>query len=152
MKVLIGVDGSSGAYEAVRQAGQVLSPEKDVVALYYAVPTVRVDSDAAVGPELLEKADQALVDAVFGEACTQLPAGFRQSVHRIAGHQRARHGLLVAADEIDRCRRPRSRSGAADALGQCLDRRGTPRIDPRFRCTAAPGPPLGRPASRVAGM
>ena len=79
MKALIGVDGSSGAFAAVRFAGRLLAGSHDQVALYYTPPEMRHPSGADAGAEVIDRARQALADAVFAEARARLP-------HDVAGH------------------------------------------------------------------
>lgn len=98
MKVLIGIDGSTGSQAAIQQAAALLSPLQDEVCLYYSAPTVRLNapgSDAA----LRDRAREALAEAVFTEVRKQLPAALGERVTTIVGRQNPAHGLLVAADE-----------------------------------------------------
>lgn len=97
MKALIGVDGSQGSFEAVRQATRLLAPERDSAALYYSPPTVRVAGRERVAPEVLQKAERMLTDAVFQEALAQAPAALRDSIERIVGAEPARTGLIATA-------------------------------------------------------
>jgi len=99
MRVLIGVDGSTSGFEAVRQAGALLSGGGDEVALYYAPPSLHVEGPTAPDAAALAAADRALVEAVFNEAASQLPAALANAAERIVGHQAPRRGLLAAADE-----------------------------------------------------
>lgn len=99
MKVLIGVDGSDGSFEAVRQLGHLLSGDQDQVALYYTPPEVKVHADAESAAQMQERARAALAQAVFEEAQSHLPASLASDVHTIEGTQNPRHGLIVAADE-----------------------------------------------------
>lgn len=95
MKVLIAVDGSSGGFEAVRLAGQLLNPANDQVALYYSPPGIKLDS--RVDPAVLERARGSLANAVFEEGKSQLPAQFRDRAETVLGTQPAKDGILVAA-------------------------------------------------------
>jgi nucleotide-binding universal stress UspA family protein len=97
MKVLVGVDGSTGSFEAVRQVGQ-LTAAADAIALYYAPPTFRVPRGSPIDPHVVGRARNALARAVFDEARQQLPSG-HGAVEEIVGVQDPRHGLLLAADE-----------------------------------------------------
>lgn len=99
MKALIGVDGSKNALAAVRMAARLLSPERDQVGFYYSTPDVYINRSRAQHEELIARARHTLARAVFEEARAELPVLFRDDVHTIAGVQKPRHGLLVAADE-----------------------------------------------------
>jgi nucleotide-binding universal stress UspA family protein len=96
MKVLVAVDGSADGFEAVRQAGRLLSPLGDKVALYFTPPEVR---DPRAAPEILDRARQALADAVFNEARAKLPAELQTGVETVLGVKPPRSGVLLAADE-----------------------------------------------------
>lgn len=90
MKVLIGVDGSAGALEAVRQAGQLISPTRDSIALYYVPPPARSTQAKRRG---------ASADVVFKKARGALPAEFADNVQEIVGVTDPREGLHAAAEE-----------------------------------------------------
>lgn len=96
MKVLMAVDGSADGFEAVRQAGRLLSPLRDQIALYFTPPQVR---DPHVEPKMLQRARQALADAVFDEARAHLPAELHMGVVTILGVKPPRTGVLLAAEE-----------------------------------------------------
>lgn len=98
MQTIVGVDGSEGGWEAVRQAAALLSPKNDRVALYYAPPKLSVRG-ARTSPEVIAQAQKGLTDAIFDEALTRLPSAFHETVTRIVGEQSARHGLKLAADQ-----------------------------------------------------
>lgn len=99
MKALIGVDGSSGAFAAVRFAGRLLAGSHDQVALYYTPPEMRHPSGADAGAEVIDRARQALADAVFAEARARLPHDVADRVHTIVGSKNPRQGILLAADQ-----------------------------------------------------
>ncbi len=99
MKVLIGVDGSSGSFEAIRQAVSLLAPDRDQVGLFYSPPEFQLRSDAHLEDATVERARTALARAVYDEARGKLPEALRGSVHEITGTANARHGLVAAADE-----------------------------------------------------
>jgi nucleotide-binding universal stress UspA family protein len=98
MKVLIGVDGSDGSHDAVRQATALLSAERDQVALYYSPPHVRFHEAPASEADMQDRVRQALSQAVFEDARRWMPEPLRAAAHTIVGTQAPRHGLLVAAD------------------------------------------------------
>lgn len=98
MRILIAVDGSSGAFEAVRQIAAVLAPDTDEVALYCSPPDVSA-SGASHQPELKARARGAFADAILSEARKLLPSGLAANVHTIVGTHDAHHGVLVAAEQ-----------------------------------------------------
>ncbi len=99
MKALIGVDGSSGAFGAVRFAGRLLTGSQDQVALYYTPPEMRHPSGSDAGAEVIDRARQALAEAVFGEARARLPRELAERAHTIVGAKHPRQGILLAADQ-----------------------------------------------------
>jgi len=99
MKVLIGIDGSEGAFAALRKASRLLSAEKDQIAVYYAPPTVSVKAKGGAKGDAAARARDALSRAVFDQARSLLAPPLAAKVHEIVGTQHPRHGLIVAADE-----------------------------------------------------
>jgi nucleotide-binding universal stress UspA family protein len=95
MKVLIGVDGSSGSFEATALAGRLLSPAKDQIGFYYA-PAEPPRPD---GTDMRERARRALSAAVFAKTREHLPEAFRAKVETVIGVQRPDRGLVVAAQQ-----------------------------------------------------
>ncbi len=98
MHVLIAIDGSPGALEAVRQVGPLLAPNKDTVAFYYSPPAIYLATADTLEADVQERARQALAAAIFAHARLQLPVAFRTATHEIIGTQDPRHGILAAAD------------------------------------------------------
>ena len=98
MKVLFAVDGSSGSFDAVAQVGPLLNPAQDQLALYCAPPDTAKLSPRT-NPEVLGRARQGLVDAIFDEARKQLPAALQANVQTITGAHDPRHGIVTAAAE-----------------------------------------------------
>src|SRR5437764_232123 len=96
MKVLIGVDGSTGGFEATTLAGQLLSPAKDQNGFYYAPAEM---PRRPPGADLRERAKRALAEAVFIKASEHLPEPFRAKAETIIGAQRPDRGLVVAAQQ-----------------------------------------------------
>ena len=96
MKVLFAVDGSSGSFEALGQVGVLLSPEKDEVALYCSPPAPPRFA-VTTSPEVLARARQGLVDAVFDESRKRLPQPLQAEAQTITGTHDARHGIVDAA-------------------------------------------------------
>jgi nucleotide-binding universal stress UspA family protein len=97
MKVLIAVDGSSGGFEAVRQAGQLLEPGRDQVAFYYSPPGLKPDGGHAE-PQILERARGFLGEAIFNEARQLLPQGLQANVEQIIDVQPPKHGIVTQAE------------------------------------------------------
>jgi nucleotide-binding universal stress UspA family protein len=98
MKLLIGVDGSAGSFEAVRLAGRLVDAARDQIAFYYSPVEVPLKSGDDVNPEMQQRVRQALADAVFAEARKRLPEPLASEVHTIVGTQKPANGLIVAAD------------------------------------------------------
>ncbi len=98
MKLLIGVDGSNGSFEAVKLAARLVDRSRDQIAFYYSPIDAPLKSGQDTGPEMLQRARQALADAVFGEARKRLPEPLASDVHTIVGTQKPAYGLMVAAD------------------------------------------------------
>lgn len=99
MKVLIGVDGSEGGWEALRQASAMLTPAHDEIVLYYSPPHFPLRALHA-DRHLVEKMRESLAQAVFDEARGRLPATWQNNVATITGEQNPRLGLNLAADEV----------------------------------------------------
>jgi nucleotide-binding universal stress UspA family protein len=98
MKFLVGVDGSPGSLEAVRQAAALVSDETGQIVLYYSPPEVRLPS-GTLDPELFARSRQALADVVFDTAKAELPPALVDRVITITGTQPPRTGVLAAAEE-----------------------------------------------------
>lgn len=98
MKVLVGVDGSPGSLEALRQATTLLSVSDQLV-LYYSPPEVRMPSGASLDPDLLARSRQAMADVVLNAAKAEIPARLHDRVSTITGTQPPRTGVLAAAEE-----------------------------------------------------
>lgn len=98
MRVLIGVDGSPGSLAAVAMAGRLLA-EKDEIAFYYSPVEVTFHGDATTSHDMLERARQALGNAVFDESRKHLPGPLAGKAETILGTQTANRGLAAAALE-----------------------------------------------------
>lgn len=98
MKLLVGVDGSAGSLEALRQGAALLSAQDQIV-LYYSPPEVRLPSGASLDPELLARSRQAMADVVLNAAKAEIPPALQAQVSTITGTQAPRTGVLAAADE-----------------------------------------------------
>ncbi len=99
MKALIAVDGSVGGFEAVRQAGQLLPPDRSQVVLYYSPPSIKLN-DGAIEPAVLDRARALLARAVFDEAKALLSDPLRTSAESILSDQPARQGIVAAAESV----------------------------------------------------
>ena len=87
MKVLIGVDGSSGAFEATALAGQLLSPGKDQIAFYHAPAEPPRGTDAAIR----DRAKKALADAARGRSRADWLFGMNLSRAATLAHDETLH-------------------------------------------------------------
>jgi nucleotide-binding universal stress UspA family protein len=96
MKVLIGIDGSAGSFEALRQVGDLLTPQEDQLALYYSPPDVRLRGG---DPELRTQARRAMSQGILTEARAKLPPGLQSGVQPIEGAQDPRRGIPLAAEQ-----------------------------------------------------
>ena len=99
MRVLIGVDGSAGSKEAVRQVARLVSPDRDRVALYYAPPKVTATSVKTLPESAVADSRGTLAESVFADALSGLPEAQRASTETIVGEQNPRRGLPLAADQ-----------------------------------------------------
>jgi len=97
MRVLIGVDGSPGAFAAIRFVARLLSNETDRIALYYSPPEVKVGGHAT--EEIQKRALKALAETLFREASAQLPESFRKNLETILGEEPPQHSLVTAAEQ-----------------------------------------------------
>ena len=97
MKVLVGIDGSDGSFEAATQAARLLDPSNDSMVLYYSPPQARTGA-GQIDPRLLERGRTAMADVVFDAARQRLPAALLPNVSTILGTQHARTGVLAAAE------------------------------------------------------
>jgi nucleotide-binding universal stress UspA family protein len=98
MKLLIGVDGSHGGFEAVKLAARLINPTRDQIAFYYSPAEVPLKAGTDSSPEMQQRVRQALADAVFGEAKKRLSEPLASEVHTIVGTQKAAQGLILAAE------------------------------------------------------
>ena len=99
MRVLIGVDGSAGSKEAVRQVARLVSPERDRVALYYAPPKATATTVKTLPESAVADSRGTLAESVFADALAGLPEGVRANTETIVGEQNPRRGLPLAADQ-----------------------------------------------------
>jgi nucleotide-binding universal stress UspA family protein len=97
MRALIAIDGSDSSFEAIRQAGQILSPDRDTIAFYYSPPTLARRAASEQG--VVERGRKALAESVFGQAGSYLPVVWSSAVERIIGTEDPRRGVLEAAEK-----------------------------------------------------
>jgi nucleotide-binding universal stress UspA family protein len=98
MKILIGVDGSEGSFEAVRQAGRIAAAG-DSIALYYSPPQIRFHEASDDQPTMQQQARAALADAVFAKSAELLPPIAMSKVERIVGDESPRAGIVKSAQD-----------------------------------------------------
>ena len=98
MRALIAIDGSDASFEAVRQAGLILSPQRDAITLYYAPPMLA--RTTLLDQAVFERGRQALAESVFGKAGSFLPVAWSGPVERIVGND-DRAGILDAAERCN---------------------------------------------------
>jgi len=123
MKVFFAVDGSRESLNAVRQVGQLLSPTNDSAAIYFAPPDVvfrrggnvlaPVTEAVAVAVEpadvvvkhmsaernLQERAAEAVVEIVVGEARRFLPEPLAGATKTITAQHTPREGILIESEK-----------------------------------------------------
>jgi nucleotide-binding universal stress UspA family protein len=92
MKILIGVDGSQAALDAVRLAGRLLDPANDHVAIYFS-PTELEKRLFGKSRRIVEGAAAAL----FEEACGLLPGSWAKPPEMICSSKPAAVGILESA-------------------------------------------------------
>jgi nucleotide-binding universal stress UspA family protein len=97
MKVLVGVDGSSNSFAAVKLAGTLLSPDRDELVLLFATPALAVEEE--LDPEVEQRARSVLSRAVLEAALERLPDGWRQKVAQKEAAGSAGPALLDAIRE-----------------------------------------------------
>ncbi|MCA9152634.1 MAG: universal stress protein [Planctomycetales bacterium] len=99
MKILIGVDGSTGASAAAAFAGRFLDDETDPVLLYYSPPSLASVDLGGADEITRQRVQSSLVETVFDRAKEQLPPSARQNVVTLVGIEKAGVGLIEAAAE-----------------------------------------------------
>jgi nucleotide-binding universal stress UspA family protein len=76
MKVLVGVDGSSNSFAAVAFIGQLISPERDELTLFFATPAMKFD-DERLDVAVEERARSVLSRNILDAALERLPEHWR---------------------------------------------------------------------------
>ena len=99
MKVLVGIDGSEGSFLALRQAAQLLSPDRDQIGLYYSPPGGH--AMAGLDRLVVERGTAAIADALFEAAKAHVPPEFIGKLSQITGSEPPRTGLQTAANEYN---------------------------------------------------
>jgi nucleotide-binding universal stress UspA family protein len=102
MKVLVGVDGSSNSFAAVRFVGRLLSPERDELVLIYATPEAAFLSDELLEDSVLARAQAALSRAVFDEAISRLPPAWQAKLTEAAQVHDDAAPSMALLDAIDK--------------------------------------------------
>jgi nucleotide-binding universal stress UspA family protein len=101
MKVLVGIDGSEGGWEALRQAAWWITPQRDQLVAYYAPPRVKVAKRGGSPDDLTERMRLGVAHAVFDEARGRLPGELASGMETILGVGDPREELLRAADDYN---------------------------------------------------
>ncbi len=101
MKVIIGVDGSKLASQAVRFTGRLLSPKVDDLMLFYSPPAFHLASKTPVPDGVLRQAATALADGVFNEATSFLSPEMRAVTSTIQRETLPADGLINWAERND---------------------------------------------------
>ena len=98
MKILTGIDGSQGGFDAACLAARLMGPE-DALCLYYSPPELRVRSGSPLEPEMVARCREALAEVMFDAARAKLPPAVSAVTETMVGRQNPRTGLLAAADD-----------------------------------------------------
>src|SRR5262245_61251763 len=95
MRVLIATDGSENSLEAIRQASQILSAQRDRLFIFYSAPGYEM---VALGdPATADRARQSLTDEVFARARSIVP-DWADRVEIVKAQGDPRYEILNAAD------------------------------------------------------
>ena len=98
MRVLIAIDGSPISFEAVRQAGKLLSADRDEITFYYSPPGVELVR-SCVG-STVHRGRQAMAVTVFSQALMHLPVDWPPVLRTVIGTTDPREGALQTAQEM----------------------------------------------------
>jgi nucleotide-binding universal stress UspA family protein len=98
MKAIVGIDGSAGSWQALREVQRWFSPEDEVL-LFYAPPDIKLAPASRHIEDLAERARRRLAQAVLEEGRGRLPPSLQNRVRTIVGGTEPRRELLQAAEE-----------------------------------------------------
>ncbi len=98
MRLLIAVDGSPNSLAAVSLAGRLIDAN-DEIAFYYSPVEIPLQGSASTNHAMLDRARQALGEAVFAESRSHLPEPFRGNVKTILGTQKPMRGVIAAVGD-----------------------------------------------------
>lgn len=99
MKVLVGIDGSEKSYSAAQFISELLSPQRDRIALYFAAPKIKLRSISLPDSEAQQRVIAAFARDVFEEARQQLPAEMQASVETLMTEQKPVEGIIATAQQ-----------------------------------------------------
>src|SRR5262245_65786613 len=95
MRVLLATDGSENSREALRQASQILSSQRDDLLILYSAPGYEMATLA--DPAAADRARQSLTDDVFARARSTLP-NWSDRVETVKAQGDPRCEILTAAE------------------------------------------------------
>lgn len=98
MKIVAGIDGSKHSLAALTFASRLLDAEKDVIVLYYSVPTAALETLRPLSTDVYTRAREAFAEAVFRNAKEALPSAFADRVITVHDKQKPQKGLLTTAN------------------------------------------------------
>jgi nucleotide-binding universal stress UspA family protein len=98
MNTIIGIDGSESSFEALVQACQILSPDRDRLTLYCAVPEVQFAMPT--DHKIAERGRMALSDLILTRATAHVPEVWQTRVQRVVGSDEPSCGILKTAREL----------------------------------------------------
>ncbi len=101
MKVVVGIDGSDLANQAVRLTGRLLTPKSDDLLLYYSPPDFHLSARTAIPDNVLNAASAALADGVFHAADRFLSREMSEVTSTMRSDQLPAEGLVELAEEHD---------------------------------------------------
>jgi nucleotide-binding universal stress UspA family protein len=99
MKAIVGIDGSAGSWDAIREASRWLIANRDDLLLYYSPPRIRVSTVRQASEDVENRARGALTKSVLDEARQRLPEAFRNRAQMTLGTGDPRYELPKLAEE-----------------------------------------------------